>query len=382
MDYTTAPLLFKVKKAIRYVGMYGLPRTIVKVRAQYHMKQGGSVQPTPPSQRAAGGTIAFIGAGSFAFSTLAYYANKSWPGQIRCVMDVDLPRAESLAGEYGARYFTNDASAVISDPEVRLVFVASNHASHAEYAIEALRAGKHVHIEKPHVVSWDQLQRLASAMRENPASRVFLGFNRPRSPHFRELKARLSAENGPLMINWFVAGHELPDNHWYFSEAEGGRVLGNLCHWTDLTLLLVGLGAAFPCRIVPGSPTGSRSDFIVNLSFADGSCAAITFSAKGHTFEGVRESLNVHRGNVLATLTDFHHLRIDEVDRMTTRKLRLRDYGHEANILNSLAALSPDGVGEEFDYVIATAALFLAIRDALTSGRAITVGKTGRVDGE
>ena len=76
-----------------------------------------------------------------------------------------------------------------------------------------------------------------------------------------------------------------------FDESEGGRVLGNLCHWTDLTLQLVGLESAFPCQIVPSAPPGSKFDFIVSLIFADRSCATITFSAKGHTFEGVREVL-------------------------------------------------------------------------------------------
>ena len=62
----------------------------------------------------------------------------------------------------------------------------------------------------------------------------------------------LSLESGPMMINWFVAGHEIPDDHWYFKESEGGRILGNLCHWTDLTLQLVGLNNAFPVKLYPG----------------------------------------------------------------------------------------------------------------------------------
>jgi hypothetical protein len=42
---------------------------------------------------------------------------------------------------------------------------------------------------------------------------------------------------------------------------------------------------------------------------------SITFSAKGVTFEGVREVLNVHKGNLLANLMDFHVLTVDIVDK-------------------------------------------------------------------
>ncbi len=47
-----------------------------------------------------------------------------------------------------------------------MIYIASNHASHAEYAIQALNTGKNVHIEKPHVVTEDQLERLCLAMSE------------------------------------------------------------------------------------------------------------------------------------------------------------------------------------------------------------------------
>ena len=127
-----------------------------------------------------------------------------------------------------------------------------------------------------------------------------------------------------LMINWFIAGHEIPNDHWYFEEKEGGRVLGNLCHWTDLTLQLVNIKDAFPCTIFPATPINSKSDFVVSIIFADKSCASITFSAKGHTFEGVREILNIHKGNLLANITDFQTLSIEIVEKKIRKKSTLR----------------------------------------------------------
>ncbi|WP_146910496.1 Gfo/Idh/MocA family protein [Arenimonas daejeonensis] len=136
-------------------------------------------------------------------------------------MDVNINRAASLASAYGARYFTDDAFKVISDPDIDLIYIASNHASHAEYAIEALRLNKNVHIEKPHVVTLEQLRRLEDAMNES-AGLVNLGFNRPNSKMGRLIKSCLDEESGAAMLSWFIAGHEIADDHWYFKKEEGG----------------------------------------------------------------------------------------------------------------------------------------------------------------
>jgi predicted dehydrogenase len=226
------------------------------------------------------------------------------------------------------------------------------------------------------VVSQAQLEKLVIAMKRHPRSKVFLGFNRPKGLLFRLLQERLAATSGPLMINWFVAGHEIPDGHWYFDEKEGGRVLGNLCHWTDLTLHLVTMEKAFPCTIVSTNPAGAKSDFVVSIMFADRSCAAITFSAKGHTFEGVREVLNLHKGDILANLTDFQTLTLDVIEKKIRVRLWHRDHGHRANILHSLDSASGDQTsGEDISYVAATAKLFLAVRQAIDSAQTVVVSR-------
>lgn len=372
MDYTIQKLGFKVKKVLRYFRLYGVRRTLMKVKGQYHMKRKYNVLPaTREGSSSSQAHIGIMGCGNYSFSNIAFYLKKANSNLIRGVMDVDVHRAASFFENYGAVYFTDDVDKIVNDKDIDLVYIASNHASHAEYAIRCIVAGKHVHIEKPHVVSDDQLARLIAAMRAHPASKVFLGFNRPRTKLFQTLKALLANESGPLMINWFVAGHEIPEDHWYFDEKEGGRVLGNLCHWTDLTLQLVGLENAFPCQIVPSAPPGSKSDFIVSLIFADQSCASITFSAKGHTFEGVREVLNIHKGNLLGNLTDFQSLSVEVVEHKFIRRQFYRDHGHNLNILNSLNNVR----GEDPRYVIATAKLFLTIRAAIDSGCGQTLSR-------
>jgi len=371
VDYTRSPLGFRIRKVARYTALYGPRRTLVKVRGQYHMRsQGGGGREPGSRGRRSDAHVGILGCGNFAFSTVAYYLRHNAGAVVRGVMDIELARARSLARAYRAHYATADASRVIEDPAIDLVYLTSNHASHAEYAIAALEAGKHVHIEKPHVVSEDQLDRLCAAM-AGSEGRARLGFNRPDSGLGQQIRRLLDAEEGAMMLNWFVAGHEIPPDHWYFREEEGGRVLGNLCHWTDFVLRTVPPEGRFPLEIHPARAAKADADIAVSYVFGDGSIAAITFSAKGHAFEGVREHLSAHRGGTLLALSDFKELRADVLEHRENTTLRFRDHGHENAVMTSYRMSTPGGgstPGLDVDYVRDTGRLFLETRRALEEG--------------
>lgn len=377
IDYSKASFSEKLRKVARYVRLYGPLRTFEKVRAQRHMSiAGGSLKArwsNPHPARNGSATTALIGCGNYAYSTIAYYCDQATPGFLRGCYDPVGARAISLCSRFGGSYAAADPTELLDDPAVRLVFIASNHASHAEFAIQALAAGKDVHIEKPHVVTNDQLDRLVGAMEAAPERKVYLGFNRPRSPHVRRIRQWLAAEDGPLMINWFVAGHAIPEGHWYFSESEGGRVLGNLCHWTDLTLELVGHDRAFPVRVMPATRQNSQSDFALSFDFADGSVAVITFSAKGSTFEGVREYLNVHRGDALVSMRDFQISTLDRGAQKESFRTLFRDHGHGVNITNSLHGRECASLNT----IIDSGRLFLAARVAAELHESVELARQG-----
>ena len=373
MDYLRQPLSFKLRKAIRYVRLYGPGRTAVKARSQYHMER--RFEPLPPQRdrRQSARHVGILGCGKFAYAQIAYYLTSAHGKVVRGAMDVDVHRAASLFGRYDLDYYTDDAERVLGDPQIDLVYVASNHASHAEYAIAALERGKHVHVEKPHVVSEDQLTRLCRAM-EASEGKVALGFNRPLSRIGIEIKRRLDEQSGPSMLNWFVAGHEIPADHWYFREEEGGRILGNLCHWTDFVLQLVPPESRFPVAINPTRADKPDSDIAVTYTFGDGSIAAITFSAKGHTFEGVKERFGAHRGDALLTMDDFRTLRVDVVAKRRYVRQPFRDHGHKAAILRSYGLARPGTTpSAEVAYVWETGQLFLQTKAALDEQRSVTV---------
>ncbi|MDC0309013.1 Gfo/Idh/MocA family oxidoreductase [bacterium] len=369
-----------IKKVLRYVRLYGLSRTVYKILGQKHNKSKdiftGDVwinlncktQNTP--ERA----VAIIGCGYFAYANIAYYLKKENKLFLRGAMDIDRAKARSLCDHYGGAYATTDLDRILNDKYIKIVYISSNHSTHADYAIKCIEAGKHVHIEKPHVVSWEQLNKLEYSINANKGVMVFLGFNRPRSYLFKKLLHCLNTQSGALMINWFVVGHYLDPNHWYYNDQEGGRVLGNLSHWTDATLHIVGNNNAFPCQIIPSIPAGAKSDYVVTINFNDNSSAVISFSAKGWVSSGVIEVLNLQKGDLVATIHKFDHLSIDSKDYKKTWKPWFRDQGHRANLLNSYnSAISDKGKGESTEYIKNTARLFLGIRDSIELGNTISL---------
>jgi len=104
------------------------------------------------------------------------------------VVDPLAEAAEALAQAAGAAVATRDA--VLADPGVEGVIVASSTDSHLDDCLAAQAAGKAIFCEKP--LDLDLVRAKAAADRLAGA-RLFLGFNRRFDPNFRALKARLDA---------------------------------------------------------------------------------------------------------------------------------------------------------------------------------------------
>jgi len=69
------------------------------------------------------------------------------------VMRRDRAKAEDYARRHGVARAYDDAAALIADPDVDAVYVATPPSSHKEYALAAARAGKPVYVEKPMALS-------------------------------------------------------------------------------------------------------------------------------------------------------------------------------------------------------------------------------------
>ena len=134
--------------------------------------------------------------------------------------------ARSKADEFGFTRATGDWRALIADPDVEVVSVTTPNALHAEMAIAALEAGKHVWCEKPMAVALADAERMAAAARASGKVAV-LGYNYIQNPLIRQIGAIL--EGGTIgtvnhvrleMDEDFMADPE--DAFYWKSEASSG----------------------------------------------------------------------------------------------------------------------------------------------------------------
>ena len=172
---------------------------------------------------------------------------------------------------------------IFSSSDVDTVVIATRHDSHAELAAEALKAGKHVFVEKPLALSYAQLESVVEAWRSS-GRHLQVGFNRRFAPMTTELRSVLQSSGGPHTLLIRVNAGSLPDDHWMKDlDVGGGRVLGEMCHFLDLGSHLVD---SHPVEVVAASGGNVDSaqggeEVTAVVRYDDGSVVTVLYSATG-----------------------------------------------------------------------------------------------------
>jgi predicted dehydrogenase len=99
--------------------------------------------------------------------------------------------ARRRADEFGFERASGEWRALIDDPEVEVVSVTTPNAFHAEMAIAALEAGKHVWCEKPMAVGFAEAERMVAAAAAAPGRVTALGYNYIQNPVIRHIRTLL-----------------------------------------------------------------------------------------------------------------------------------------------------------------------------------------------
>jgi predicted dehydrogenase/threonine dehydrogenase-like Zn-dependent dehydrogenase len=279
----------------------------------------------PAARPGAGGKIrlALVGAGNFArqahLPVLATLADRC---AIHAVMSRTGHNAQETARSTGAAYGTSDFQAILDDKDVDAVLVATRHDLHADYALRALRAGKHVLLEKPLALRREDLAALRALHEGGTAMPVLLtGYNRRFSPHAVALAAALRGRTGPVALDYRVNAGALPADHWLYGAQGGGRNLGEACHMYDLFGFLTGARCVrVQAQAGPAARSGLRRDdnFAATLAFDDGSVATLLYTALGDPSQP-KERLDCHWDGRSALLDDFRRLEVSGAERLETR---------------------------------------------------------------
>lgn len=196
--------------------------------------------------------VALIGAGNFAGRTLLPALAKIEPAPtLSTVVSNQGASAYILAEKFGARRASTDEGVVYSDPEIDAVFITTRHDNHAEQTLTTFQAGKHVWVEKPLCLTLEELRALERAvsgagnrsLETNRATSptLMVGFNRRFAPMAVKLREASRNRGGVLELRMTINAGRIDPDHWTLNpKSGGGRIVGEACHFIDLSRYLIG----------------------------------------------------------------------------------------------------------------------------------------------
>jgi predicted dehydrogenase len=290
--------------------------------------------------------VSLIGAGNFArlvmLPALLEIGGVSWRG----ICTAKGITAESTGERSGFEFATTDAAEIWNDAATSAVFITTRHNLHANLVIAALRAGKHVFVEKPLCITEEELERIAACVEElGPECPILtVGFNRRFAPGTARLKAFFD-HAAPLSITYRFAPPHLPPDHWTQDpEIGGGRIVGEACHAIDACVAIAG---SPPVKVyaesagITGALQTSDDRVFITMRHANGGISSVSYQAGGDAAFPV-ERIEVIASGRSATLDGWQEGQLWTKGRCEKFSAR-KDRGHKAGFAAFLAACRSGG---------------------------------------
>jgi predicted dehydrogenase/threonine dehydrogenase-like Zn-dependent dehydrogenase len=316
--------------------------------------------------------IGCIGAGSFASSVI--FPNLQSIKGVRLQSVGTISGAGAASAQRAFRFRTaQQPSEVLNDPNVDAIFVVTRHDNHATLTAQALRAGRPVFVEKPLAVNREQLAQLQEAyavqLQAGRAPFVMVGFNRRFAPFTEKIRQFFAGRREPMMIHVRVNAGFMPHDHWI--QAQGGRIVGEFCHFVDWARSVIG----FPIQSVSASglPNGTQfapDSVAVTLKFADGSVANLLYLANGDR-SIPKEFFEVFCQGAIARLDDFRTLELARNGKLQKFK-SVQDKGHRRELQLTIEAVR-DGKPSpiSFEELVEVTGATLMVDQAVATGEVI-----------
>ena len=275
---------------------------------------------------------------------------------------------EDFASTRGLRLHDNP-EAILANPDIDAVVIATANTLHPEHARQAARAGKHVFVEKPFGLDADDAQSAVDVCREAGVT-LAVGFNRRFLPVMHDLRAMVEAGELGEVLHFEgqfsgPTGLRMDPASWRSSAAEapGGGMTARGNHVLDAMILLSGLvSSVFAISDRRVLPVEIDDTTAMLLRFSSGVSAYIgTLMATGEYFR-----LQVFGSSGWAEMRGLQRLIIGDLDGNET----VRDYepfDMESDELDAFARAATGGkpfLGSFDDAVHGTAVLQAVVRSA------------------
>ena len=132
----------------------------------------------------------FIGCGEVTEKKSGPAFNLIKGSEVVAVMGRNKEKTKDYARRHNIPHYYTDAQALIDDPNVNAIYIATPPSSHATYAIMSMKAGKPVYVEKPLAASYEDCARINRISRETGVP-CFVAYYRRYLPYFQKVKELL-----------------------------------------------------------------------------------------------------------------------------------------------------------------------------------------------
>jgi predicted dehydrogenase/threonine dehydrogenase-like Zn-dependent dehydrogenase len=255
--------------------------------------------------------LGVLGAGLFANSTLLPIIKNNKDFQLVGIASSGGLHAQHSGKKFGFQYATSSEDEIINDPKVNAVAILTRHDSHADLVVKALKAGKHVFVEKPLAINSGQLSVVNKQLAKTDNCLLLTGFNRRFSPLAQSLKSQISNLQEPKYLHYRINAGFIPADHWTQDPAiGGGRIIGEACHFIDVLTFLVGAPpVAVTAHTLPNGGKYSEDNVSMTFTFPDGSIGVVDYLANGDK-SMPKERLEVFCEGMIAVLDDYVSLSV------------------------------------------------------------------------
>jgi predicted dehydrogenase/threonine dehydrogenase-like Zn-dependent dehydrogenase len=266
-------------------------------------------------------TLGVLGAGLFANSVLLPAIKKVDGIQLIGVASSGGLHAQHTGKKFGFHYATSSDDEILNDTNINTVAILTRHDSHAELVVQALKAGKHVFVEKPLAVNSAQLSSISKQLKANSQSLLTVGFNRRFAPLAGQLKSSIVNRRSSMYIHYRVNAGPIPLNHWTQDpDIGGGRIIGEACHFVDFITFLVGSPpVSVTAHALPDEGKYSEDNVSMTFTFPDGSIGVVDYLANGDK-SFPKERIEVFCQGTVAVLDDFVSLQITKDGKRTEER--------------------------------------------------------------
>lgn len=273
--------------------------------------------------------------------------------ELVAVCDINPARLEWAKGEFEGIATFGKAEDMLDSGLINACLIAVPHYDHPKYAIECMKRGIHVMVEKPAGVYTLDVRRMNEVAKEHPEVVFGMMFNQRTNHVYRKMRELVqSGKFGAIRrVNWMITDWYRPQAYYNSGgwratwSGEGGGVLMNQCpHQLDLLQWICGMPKKVLCKMQFGKwhDIEVEDDVTAYMEYENGA-TGVFITTTGDARGNNRFEIQLDKAKIVA---DYGGLHVTEFE-MTEQEFSRTNTIPFANLKSEDIAVETDGKNEQ-----------------------------------